>query len=71
MILSSETVNATSSFLVFSSSFSELEDYVDLLQRSSASSTSQQKVSLRDVEEGAVNLRRVGEALAILKGWWA
>ncbi|XP_030608764.1 sickle tail protein-like [Archocentrus centrarchus] len=47
---------------------SELEDYVDHLQSSSASSTSQLRVTLRDVEEGAVNLRRVGEALAILKG---
>ncbi|XP_042285931.1 sickle tail protein homolog isoform X4 [Thunnus maccoyii] len=47
---------------------SELEDYVDHLQRSSASSPSQLSVTLREVEEGAVNLRRVGEALAILKG---
>ncbi|XP_034411200.1 sickle tail protein homolog [Cyclopterus lumpus] len=46
----------------------ELEDYVDCLQRSSASSPDQLSITLRDVEEGAVNLRRAGEALAILKG---
>uniref|UniRef100_A0A3Q1CXY4 Si:ch211-207d6.2 n=1 Tax=Amphiprion ocellaris TaxID=80972 RepID=A0A3Q1CXY4_AMPOC len=46
---------------------SELEDYVDHLQRSSASIPSQ-SITLGDVEEGAVNLRRVGEALAKLKG---
>ncbi|XP_029309286.1 sickle tail protein homolog [Cottoperca gobio] len=45
----------------------ELEDYVDLLQRNSTSSPEQLSVTLRDVEDGAVNLRRVGEALAILK----
>ncbi|XP_059201295.1 sickle tail protein homolog [Centropristis striata] len=45
----------------------ELEDYVNHLQ-SSASSPEQPSVTLRDVEEGAVNLRRVGEALAVLKG---
>ncbi|XP_068456196.1 sickle tail protein-like [Clinocottus analis] len=45
----------------------ELEDYVDCLQRSSATSPDQLSITLRDVEEGAVNLRRVGEALAILK----
>ncbi|KAM4623790.1 sickle tail protein isoform 2-T2 [Polymixia lowei] len=47
---------------------SELEDYVDHLRRDSASSSGQLSVTLRDVEEGAVNLRRVGEALATLKG---
>ncbi|XP_070775002.1 sickle tail protein homolog [Enoplosus armatus] len=46
----------------------ELEEFVDRLQRSSASSPGQLSITLRDVEEGAVNLRRVGEALAILKG---
>ncbi|XP_075934704.1 sickle tail protein-like [Anarhichas minor] len=45
-----------------------LEGYVDRLQRSSASSPDQLSITLREVEEGAVNLRRVGEALAILKG---
>uniref|UniRef100_UPI0037E9348A sickle tail protein-like n=1 Tax=Semicossyphus pulcher TaxID=241346 RepID=UPI0037E9348A len=47
---------------------SELEDYVDHLQRSSFSSPGQLSITLRDVEEAAVNLRRVGEALAVLKG---
>ncbi|XP_071386959.1 sickle tail protein-like, partial [Centroberyx affinis] len=46
----------------------ELENYVDHLRRNSASSPGQLSITLRDVEEGAVNLRRVGEALAILKG---
>ncbi|KAJ8012043.1 hypothetical protein DPEC_G00064590 [Dallia pectoralis] len=47
----------------------ELEDNVDRLTRNSGSSApGQLSVSLRDVEEGAVNLRRVGEALARLKG---
>ncbi|XP_049930722.1 sickle tail protein homolog isoform X1 [Epinephelus moara] len=46
----------------------ELEDYVEHLQQSSASSADQPSITLRDVEEGAVNLRRVGETLAILKG---
>ncbi|XP_034558653.1 sickle tail protein-like [Notolabrus celidotus] len=47
---------------------SELEVYVDHLQRSSASSPGQLSITLRDVEEAAVNLRRVGEALSVLKG---
>ncbi|XP_063317469.1 sickle tail protein homolog isoform X2 [Pelmatolapia mariae] len=47
---------------------SELEDYVDHLQKSSITSTSQLSVTLRDVEEGAMSLRGVGETLAILKG---
>ncbi|XP_041659555.1 sickle tail protein-like [Cheilinus undulatus] len=46
---------------------SELEVYVDHLQKSSASSPGQLSITLRDVEEAAVNLRRVGEALAVLK----
>ncbi|XP_042354275.1 sickle tail protein-like [Plectropomus leopardus] len=46
----------------------ELEDYVDHLQQSSTSSPDQLLITLRDVEEGAVNLRRVGETLATLKG---
>ncbi|XP_062336762.1 sickle tail protein isoform X3 [Osmerus eperlanus] len=49
----------------------DLEEYVDQLRTdSSPSSTShpgQLSVTLKDVEEGAVNLRRVGEALAGLK----
>ncbi|XP_034062281.1 sickle tail protein isoform X2 [Gymnodraco acuticeps] len=46
----------------------ELEDYVERLQRSSAPSTEQLSLTLREVEDGAVNLWRVGEALALLKG---
>ncbi|KAM6948195.1 uncharacterized protein FYW47_016143 [Aplochiton taeniatus] len=50
----------------------ELEEYVDHLKRSSTSSCSsspgQLSITLRDVEEGAVNLRRIGEALTGLKG---
>uniref|UniRef100_A0A4W5LXX3 KIAA1217 n=1 Tax=Hucho hucho TaxID=62062 RepID=A0A4W5LXX3_9TELE len=46
----------------------ELEEYVDRLRRDSSSCKGQLSVTLRDVEEGAVNLRRVGEALAGLKG---
>ncbi|KAF7654705.1 hypothetical protein LDENG_00066020 [Lucifuga dentata] len=48
-----------------SSSHSELEDYVDCLQRNSASG--QLPITLTDMEEGAVNLWKVGEALTILK----
>lgn len=58
------------SHLMSFSPLSELEDYVDRLQRRSASSPDQLSITLRDVEEGAVNLRRVGETLAVLKGWW-
>uniref|UniRef100_A0A8C8H9J9 Sickle tail protein homolog n=1 Tax=Oncorhynchus tshawytscha TaxID=74940 RepID=A0A8C8H9J9_ONCTS len=46
----------------------ELEEYVDRLRRDSSSGKGQLSITLRDVEEGAVNLRRVGEALAGLKG---
>ncbi|CAB1326256.1 unnamed protein product, partial [Coregonus sp. 'balchen'] len=46
----------------------ELEEYVDHLRRDSSSGKGQLSVTLRDVEEGAVNLRRVGESLAGLKG---
>lgn len=38
------------------------------MTRLQSSSSSRLLVTLRDVEEGAVNLRRVGEALAVLKG---
>ncbi|XP_070701082.1 sickle tail protein-like [Pempheris klunzingeri] len=47
---------------------SELENYVDFLRRRSASSPDYLSVTLRDVEEGAVNLKKVGEALTILQG---
>ncbi|KAK2900935.1 hypothetical protein Q8A67_009050 [Cirrhinus molitorella] len=46
----------------------ELENYVDMLKKESASAMSNRPVTLKDVEEGAVNLRQVGEALATLKG---
>ncbi|KAM9789365.1 uncharacterized protein ACB057_011989 [Neosynchiropus ocellatus] len=46
---------------------SELEEYVAHMQ-TSASNSGQLSISLRDVEEGAINLRRVGEELAIIKG---
>ncbi|KAM4728031.1 sickle tail protein-like [Anableps anableps] len=46
---------------------SELEDYVECLE-SSSSINGQLSFTLRDVEEGAVSLRRLGEALAVLKG---
>ncbi|KAK5859365.1 hypothetical protein PBY51_020926 [Eleginops maclovinus] len=46
----------------------ELEDFVECLQSSSASSAEQLSVTLSEVEDGAVNLQRVGAALAILRG---
>ncbi|KAM4543895.1 sickle tail protein homolog isoform 6-T6 [Fundulus diaphanus] len=45
---------------------SELEEYVGSLQKDSAATT--KVVTLKDVEEGAVTLRKVGESLAGLKG---
>ncbi|XP_041823784.1 sickle tail protein homolog isoform X1 [Melanotaenia boesemani] len=45
---------------------SELEQYVGSLQKDSA--TTHRVVTLKDVEEGAVTLRKVGESLAGLKG---
>lgn len=45
---------------------SELEQYVGALQKDSAAS--HRVVTLKDVEEGAVTLRKVGESLAGLKG---
>lgn len=47
-------------------SCSELEQYVGSLQNDSA--TTHRAVTLKDVEEGAVTLRKVGESLAGLKG---
>ncbi|XP_071373018.1 sickle tail protein homolog isoform X12 [Centroberyx affinis] len=44
----------------------ELEQYVDCLKRDSVAT--HRVVTLKDVEEGAVNLRKVGESLAGLKG---
>ncbi|KAI5616934.1 sickle tail protein-like isoform X1 [Silurus asotus] len=45
---------------------SELEQHVEQLKRNSGSA--QRPVTMRDVEDGAVNLRKVGETLATLKG---
>ncbi|KAG9348032.1 hypothetical protein JZ751_004052 [Albula glossodonta] len=45
-----------------------LEQYVDELKRDSSSATVHRAVTLKDVEEGAVGLRKVGESLAGLKG---
>ncbi|MBN3282172.1 SKT protein, partial [Polyodon spathula] len=45
-----------------------LERYVDELHRDSTSSTVHRAVTLKDVEDGAVSLRKVGESLAGLKG---
>lgn len=41
---------------------------MEKLKKDSASSTTARPITLKDVEEGAVNLRKVGEALAGLKG---
>ncbi|XDV27375.1 hypothetical protein PO909_030916 [Leuciscus waleckii] len=46
----------------------ELENYVEMLKKESTSAMNHRPVTLKDVEEGAVNLRKVGEALATLKG---
>ncbi|KAM9333030.1 sickle tail protein homolog isoform 2-T2 [Pholidichthys leucotaenia] len=45
---------------------SDLEQYVGCLQKDAA--TAHRAVTLKDVEEGAVTLRKVGESLAGLKG---
>ncbi|XP_046732268.1 sickle tail protein homolog isoform X2 [Silurus meridionalis] len=45
---------------------SELEQHVEQLKRNSGSA--QRPVTMWDVEDGAVNLRKVGETLATLKG---
>ncbi len=41
---------------------------MEMLKKESTCATSNRPVTLKDVEEGAVNLRKVGEALATLKG---
>ncbi|XP_066574406.1 sickle tail protein homolog isoform X4 [Amia ocellicauda] len=46
----------------------DLERYVDSLKKDSSSITVHRAVTLKDVEEGAVSLRKVGESLAGLKG---
>uniref|UniRef100_A0A3B4EMG4 Actin interacting protein 3-like C-terminal domain-containing protein n=1 Tax=Pygocentrus nattereri TaxID=42514 RepID=A0A3B4EMG4_PYGNA len=46
----------------------DLENYVESLQRDSSSGVALRVVTLKEVEEGAVSLRKVGESLAGLKG---
>lgn len=46
--------------------YRDLEKHVEQMKRNSSSA--QRPVTLRDVEDGAVTLRKVGEALATLKG---
>ncbi|KAL1006821.1 hypothetical protein UPYG_G00077590 [Umbra pygmaea] len=45
----------------------ELERYVDILKQETGSAGTHKAVTLKDVEEGAVSLRKVGESLAGLK----
>ncbi|XP_056110152.1 sickle tail protein homolog isoform X9 [Rhinichthys klamathensis goyatoka] len=46
----------------------DLEQYVETLRTDSSPAVSQRSVTLKEVEEGAVSLRKVGENLAGLKG---
>ncbi|KAK2869923.1 hypothetical protein Q8A67_024315 [Cirrhinus molitorella] len=46
----------------------DLEQYVETLRTDSIPAASQRAVTLKEVEEGAVSLRKVGENLAGLKG---
>ncbi|XP_036420566.1 sickle tail protein homolog isoform X2 [Colossoma macropomum] len=46
----------------------DLENYVESLHRDSSSFVTLRVVTLKEVEEGAVSLRKVGESLAGLKG---
>lgn len=46
----------------------DLEQYVDSVRRDSSSATAVSSVILKEVEEGAEGLRKVGESLAALKG---
>jgi len=46
----------------------DLEQYVETLRTDSSPAVSQRSVKLKEVEEGAVSLRKVGENLAGLKG---
>ncbi|XP_073687193.1 sickle tail protein homolog isoform X3 [Garra rufa] len=46
----------------------DLEQYVETLRTDSGPAVSQRAVTLKEVEEGAVSLRKVGENLAGLKG---
>ncbi|XP_053349718.1 sickle tail protein isoform X2 [Clarias gariepinus] len=46
----------------------DLEQYVESVRRDSSSATAARPITLKEVEEGAVGLRKVGESLAGLKG---
>ncbi|MCJ8728335.1 hypothetical protein PDJAM_G00003210 [Pangasius djambal] len=46
----------------------DLEQYVESVRRDSSSATAEKPITLKEVEEGAVGLRKIGESLAALKG---
>ncbi|KAI5620613.1 sickle tail protein-like isoform X3, partial [Silurus asotus] len=46
----------------------DLEQYVKSVRRDSSSATALKPITMKEVEEGAVGLRKVGESLAALKG---
>ncbi|XP_047666743.1 sickle tail protein isoform X3 [Tachysurus fulvidraco] len=50
------------------SQLGDLEQYIESVRKDSSSSTSVRPITLKEVEEGAVGLRKVGESLASLKG---
>lgn len=46
----------------------DLEQYVESVRRDSSTAKNVRAITLKEVEEGAVGLRKVGESLAALKG---
>ncbi|XP_053092156.1 sickle tail protein homolog isoform X4 [Pangasianodon hypophthalmus] len=46
----------------------DLEQYVESVRRDSSSATATRPITMKEVEEGAVGLRKIGESLAALKG---
>ncbi|XP_060777358.1 sickle tail protein homolog isoform X7 [Neoarius graeffei] len=46
----------------------DLEQYVESVRRDSNAATAVRAITLKEVEEGAIGLRKVGESLAALKG---
>lgn len=46
----------------------DLEQYVESMRKDSNAATAVRPITLKEVEEGAVGLRKVGESLAALKG---
>ncbi|XP_058258772.1 sickle tail protein isoform X4 [Hemibagrus wyckioides] len=50
------------------SQLGDLEQYIESVRKDSSSATSVRPITLKEVEEGAVGLRKVGESLASLKG---